>query len=339
MKKKSIIMLLLLIATAILLIAFSSRARLGAAEGLALAENTIIPSLAPLLIIFLLIMKTEAKDVLAKCFGFVSTYFFNLPMITFPAIFLGLVGGYPTGALLTEELLINGEIDNEQAKRLLRFNFCGGCGFIITAVGSATLNNTKAGLILYFSNLASSIIIGFILSFNSKRAAGGYYSYTEHKNIGDCLTDACNSAVKSILNITAFIILFSAFAKIIYIPDSIMPLIEITNGICNESSLSLALISAYLSFGGLCIHFQILPIIARAKMNYADFFIFRVISALLSYCITKIALLIFPIDVSVFSNADSVTTQAYSVNIALSILMIIGSGVIILDISSKKKFI
>lgn len=339
MKKKNIMLLGASLITAAVLIIFSADAKAGAAEGLALAENTIIPSLTPLLILFLIIMKTGAKDVIAKAFGFISVYFFNLPHVTFPAIFLGLIGGYPTGALLTNELLIKGEIDEKQAQRMLRFNFCGGCGFIITAVGTTVLNSTKAGVILFASNVISAVIIGFILSFSEKRNLQNYYSYTEDKNFGDALTEATGSAVRSILNITAFIILFCALNKILNIPQTLMPFIEITAGICGGNSYPLAQISAYLAFGGLCIHCQLLPVIANARMKYYDFLFFRIFSGLLSYCITKLLLVISPMEVSVFSNASVGVVEFSSVNIMLSILMVIGCFVLIMDIKSKKKVI
>ncbi|MGN1202699.1 MAG: hypothetical protein ACI4RF_05335, partial [Eubacterium sp.] len=277
--------------------------------------------------------------ILAKAFGFISVYLFNLPQVTFPAIFLGLAGGYPTGALLTEELLNKGEIDEKQAQRMLRFNFCGGCGFIITAVGTATLNSIKAGLILFFSNVISSVIIGFILSFSEKRKPQSYYSFTEEKSFGDALIAATDSAVKSVLNITAFIILFSALNRILSIEQTLMPFIEITSGICGENNYPLAQLSAYLSFGGLCIHFQLLPVITGAKMKYYDFLFFRIFGGLLSYCITKLMLLIVPIEATVFSSGSISVAQFSSVNIALSILMVVGCFMIIADISSKKKVI
>ena len=97
--------------------------------------------------------------------------------------------------------------------------------------------------------------------------------------------------MNSVLNITAYIILFSAIAGIVDIPKFIMPVLEITNGVC-KNSFSLAELSSYLSFGGLCIHLQLLPIVIKSKMKYLDFLLFRVIGALLSYVITKIILFI-----------------------------------------------
>lgn len=335
MKTKDFFLLIFLLLCAGVLIIFSADAKQGALNGLILAQNTIIPSLTPLLIIFLIIMKTGAKDVLAKCFGFISYYVFNLPYVTFPALFLGLLGGYPTGALLTRELFLNGEIEENQAKRMLRFNFCGGAGFIITAVGTSVMQNTKAGIILFSSNVIACVIVGFALSFTQKRTAEKFYSFTEKENFGDALSDATSSAVGSVLNITAFIILFSAVSQIISVDSRFMPLIEITNGVCSKNNFSLPEISAYLAFGGICIHFQLFGIIKKLGMNLWDFLIFRIISAVLSFEVCKIILKIFPIELAVFANS-AVPVEFSSVNIALSVIMILGCFIIILDINSKR---
>ena len=339
MKKKTALVLIILMLMAMVLIIFSKQARQGAADGLALAENTIIPSLAPLLIIFLLIMKTGAKDLLARAFGFISVHVFNLPQITFPAIFFGLIGGYPMGALLTNELLKSGDIDEKQARRLLRFNFCGGCSFIITAVGTTVLNNTKAGAVLFLSNVISSVIIGFALSFTEKRRNAPYYSYTEYRKLGDVLSESVSNAVKSLLNMTAFIVLFCAFNVVIDFPDFLAPVIEITSGICTNSRFAIPMTSSYLAFGGFCIHFQLLFVVAQAKMKYADFLLFRLISAVISYGISKILLIFIPIEEAVFSNASIKVAEFSSVNTVLSVLMMIGCFVIVMDIRSKKKVI
>lgn len=339
MKRKDIFILIICLGISGIIIVFSAKAREGAEAGLRLAEGTIIPSLLPLLTIFFIIMKTSSKDVLSKIFGFVSSRIFNLPMTTFPAIFFGMVGGYPTGALLTNELMANGEIDEKQARRMLRFNFCGGVGFIITAVGTATLSSTRAGVILFFSNVLSSVIVGIALSFSEKRTNYEFYSYTEDISIGEALSHSTSTAVKSVLNITAFIMLFSALNNIIVLPQCFIPIIEITNGICINPSTSLAQTSAYLSFGGLCIHLQILSVLLKAKMKYIDFLLFRIINALLSYVITRIFVYLFPTDIAVFSNGSQQVAELYSVNSALSALMIIGCFVIIFDVSSKKKLV
>lgn len=338
MKKKDIFLLISLTGIAAVLLVFSDKARQGAYQGLMLAENTIIPSLLPLLIIFLMIMRASSRDVLAKALGFISVYLFNLPSVTFPAIFFGLVGGYPTGALLTSELFSSGEIDEEQAQRLMCFNFCGGCGFIITAVGSGRLLNTKLGAILLFSNIISNVLIGIVLSFKGRRIKNEFYSFSEYLGFGDAIVTAVNSAVKSVLSITAFIVLFSAVDNILTLPAPLRPVLEITSGVCSDVAISLPAMSAYLAFGGICIHLQLVTVISKCRVKYIHFFFSRVISALLSYAVTKIILLLCPIDVPVFSNSSNHLAVMSNVNTALSILLVIGCFVLVLDLNSRKKY-
>lgn len=331
------VLLTVMLGIALVLILFSAEAKEGAVQGLALAENTIIPSLLPLLIIFLTIMKTGAGTVLSRILGVVTVKLFNLPAIASSALIFGLIGGYPTGALITNELLLNDNIDAKQARRILRFNFCGGCGFIITAVGTITYGKVSVGVILFASNVISAVIIGFLLSFKEKRQRFEYFSYDEAVPFSESLSSSVSSSISSVLNITAYVIVFSALKSIVDIPDFLMPIVEITNGVCAEK-FDLPLLSAYLAFGGFCIHFQLLSVIDKVGMKYGDFLLFRGISAMLSYGVTKIILLAFPIDKMVFANGSVQTVSFSSVNLTLSVLMIIGCFVLILDISSKKRF-
>ena len=185
--------------------------------------------------------------------------------------------------------------------------------------------------------MISNIIIGITQGIGKKRTGSGFYSFTESIKISDALTSAVSSSINSVLNITAFVILFSAINEILKLPEFLLPLLEITNGICDGGKFSLPEISTYLAFGGLCIHFQLLPILMKMGVNYGDFLIFRVISALLSYCITKGLLWVFPMELEVFSNTADTVAVFSSVNIGLSALLIIGCFVLILDINSKKK--
>lgn len=339
MKIRDAVRLIILVCAAIALIAFPPFAREGALQGLSLAQATVIPSLLPLLIIFYLIMNTGSKDLLAKAFGITSVKLFNLPQITFPALLFGLIGGYPTGALLTSKLFENEEIDAEQAKRMMRFNFCGGCGFIITALGSGVLGSTKVGIIIFISNIIAETLLGFVLSFTKKRNSVTFYSYTEKSDIADALINSTQSAVKAVLNLTAFIVLFCALQNIVTIPKEIVPLIEITSGVCSQNTYSPQALSAYLAFGGLCVHFQIMPLLAKIKMKYCDFFAFRVIAAVLSYIITKILIKFIPIQIPVFSNSAGAVADLSGPNALLSVLMAAGCFVLILDINSRKKLI
>ncbi len=331
--KKEFIELIFLFSAAILLIAFSSSAKSEAFNGLEMAGRIVIPSLLPLLIIINLISNAETKNIIEKILSPFTEKILRLPRSTGSAVFFGLIGGYPTGALLTDSLYSNEDIDSETAKRLLRFNVNGGAAFIITATGTSVLKSQ----ILFASTTAAALLIAFLSSFHYKKInypVPGYCSLS----LGEALNKSTENSIQAVLNITAYIVLFSAISNILTIPQPLIPIFEITNGIVeNFRIFTLPELAGLLSFAGLCIHFQLLSVIKKIGMHYFDFFIWRVFHSVLSYGICFLLLKVFPTETAVFSNLADITAKPISVNTALSVLMILGCAVIILDIESRKR--
>lgn len=335
--KKESLWLLALFSAACILIMFSFEAKEGALYGIALCEKVIIPSLLPLLIIFNLIQNCGAGRVLENILSPVTTRLFKLPKCTGAAVFFGLIGGYPTGAVLTQNLYKNNDIDARTAARLMRFNFNGGAAFIITAVGIGILQNKKSGIILFAATTISSLLIAWITSFFDKKAENTEPDYMAMP-IGDALNKSVEQATRSAVSISAYIILFSAFYRITNIPECITPMIEITNGIAaNYNMFSLPQLAALLSFGGLCIHLQLFSIIKNFKMKYYDFLLWRILGAAFSYGICTALLKAFPIETAVFSNYSESIIRFTSVNATLSVLMTLGCAVLIFDLENRKR--
>lgn len=327
---------ILLTGLIICLITFSHCAKQGALNGISLCENIIIPSLLPILILSNTLIKSKSKIVFQKLFGKIFEKFFHLPKNSAIAVIFGLIAGYPAGAILTNELYNEHLINSSQAKRIMSFNFCGGAAFIITAVGTITLKSTKLGLILYLTNVLSSLIVCIISRFfdKSELINSNQFSYQSFNN---ALANGTQTAINSILNICAYIILFSAIMDIFAIPSYLLPIVEITNGICATSlNIPLEYYAFFLSFGGICIHFQLISIINSFNMQYFDFFIYRLLNALLSFVLMKGYLLLYPQQKDVFSNLSSVTIEATQVNFGFGIIMVLGCAVIILDVEGRK---
>ena len=334
---KESIRFVLLISLAILLIAFSSDAKNGAKHGLDMAAQVMIPGLLPLLMIFNLISKTESVRLIQNFLAPFTEKVLRLPRAAGSAIVFGLIGGYPTGALLTESLYENDDIDEKTAKRLLSFNVNGGAGFIITAVGTIVLKSEQAGILLFASTTIAALLIAFVTSFRYERISGSHAGYSALP-FGEALNASTQSSVRAVLNVSAYIILFSAVFGVIKIPDPIMPIIEITGGIVDDHRLfSLPEIAFMLAFSGMCLHFQLLSIIKKIGMRYFEFFAWRILHALISYGVCRLLLKIFPSEISVFSNSAQSVAVPFSLNLTLSVLMIIGCAVIVLDIESKRR--
>lgn len=335
--KKDSAELIILLTLSVLLIAFSLDAKNGARYGLALAENVIIPSLLPMLMIFNLITKTGAGGIIEKIFAPFTEKVLRLPKCTGAAIIFGLTGGYPTGAILTESLYDNSDIDESTAKRLLRFNVNGGAAFIITATGTIVLGNEKAGMILFFSCTIAALVIALCSSFFYEKPVNTEYDFLSLP-FGKALNKSAEGSIRSVLNIAAYIILFSALNEIIEFPGTLKPFLEITSGITeNHSIFSLPELAFLLAFAGICIHFQILGIIKKVNMKYIDFLFWRIVHGAVSYIICLLLLKIFPVENMVFSNSSESIKQFSSVNCTLSLLMVLGCAVLVFDIENKKR--
>ena len=317
MKKLSnTIVLFALFCIIIVLIVFSKDAKQGAIEGINLCENIIIPSLLPILII--------------------SNTIINMNTSPLPAVFLGLISGYPAGALLTHSLYKNGKIDSKEAQKIMSFNFCGGLAFIISAVGGMVYKNKRTGLILFSSCILSALIIAlfrFPYKIHFERQG-----IKKRVSFSRALCTGCEAAVKSIAVMCAYIILFSAAIKIIHLPRFLVPLLEITNGIGNNALLPPAAFCAFfLSFGGLCVHMQIFSLLNDMKIKYSVFLFYRLVSACLSYIICRI-ILHFSGDASTVSASLSpaLPFEISKLGSGLSAIMIIGCAVIVFDLENRK---
>lgn len=317
----------------------SADAKLGAKDGIALCENVVIPSLLPVLILTNIIIKTNCRKVFEKIFGIFTVKLFRLPRCATTAIIFGLIGGYPAGALLTNQLFDSHMIDEKQAVRMMRFNFCGGVAFIITAVGTVTMKSTAYGIVLYLINVIASVIIGILSALFFPKIDEECETASNTLPFSEAMVQAVEQTVKSLLIMSGYIILFSAISIIADLPQEITPILEITNGLCNtKKHFSLNMISAFLSFGGICIHLQLMGVLNNIKMKYWDFLLWRVISALLCFGLGYLYLKLFPQSISVFSNMGTSTPQLFQVNTGFSTVMILGCVVLIFDIEGRKKY-
>ena len=318
-------------------IVFSVRAKAQALEGMKLCLNVIVPTLLPILILTNTIIKSSSRLFLEAVFSPLARLL-RLPKCACCALILGLIGGYPTGAILSNELFNLHLIDNQTAKRLLRCSFCGGVAFIITAVGTIHLNSTKTGIIIYTVNVLSSIIIC---------VADGIIHPNTNKSTKECSIGSqsfCNALIgsiecstKSVAVMCGCIVFFSAICGLVSIPPFAMPLIEITNGIFKfNGSISLPYLCFFLSFGGLCIHLQILNVIKSTGIGYIDFFVHRVVGGLISYFLGKGYILLFNPNTEVFSNISQITPRLNQINGSLSIILLASCIVIVVDLNNKK---
>lgn len=337
MKAKNYIeaIVLLLLGAAVIINSVDSKA--GATSGVMLCRDIIIPSLLPILIISTAMTLSSCRIIFEKIFGKIIASAFHLPKTAAAPIIFGAICGYPSGAILTNQLYKNGLIDQEDANRIMRFNINPGVAFCITAVGSVYLKNQRSGAVIYLICTASSIIIGIIQGLFNKNKKYYYSPNKSHQDLQKAMISSIEASTKSILIMSVYIVFFSAIIKSFKLPAVVIPLFEIAGGIFKSATpIPLEYLCFFISFSGFCIHFQIFGIIKEFNMKYLDLFLSRLISSIISYFLGKAYTIFFPNEAEVFSNISQAIPQANSLNSKLSIVLLLSCIVIVLDVNNKK---
>ena len=304
----------LLMCTCILLILYREAARNGVLTGVYLCLNTLIPSLFPFVLLSCLITRSRAAKLLFCPFAPIMRYIFRLPACAAPALILGLTAGYPVGAKITSSLYEKGELNREQAARLL--SFCTAPGFAFCAYTASALSGTSSGIwILFFSTILPPLLIGIIRALFASKPE----STKPVENAPFDFADAVRDGVSAMVSMCGFLVVFSALLSVLQssgifrlsvsllsslgstIPDAgafLNYTLEVTAGVthCAYWHLPLPITAFGLGFSGLCIHLQLFSFFRNNTfpMPRYIYFVLRLFSALSASLVCRILIRLFP---------------------------------------------
>lgn len=347
---------------------FSSASADGVTKGLIFSSEILIPSLFPFMVLSTFVVKSSLSFKLGKIIGGLTRSLFKLPGSTGATIFLSLIGGYPTGAQGIKNLVSKNEITPSQARRMLCFAVGAGPAFVINVVGSEFLGSLQVGIILFASQVISSILIGISLGLFSQKNIKNKLCQMKKKdnsvlNISSALVESCYDSTISTINMCAFVVIFSAIISIMNncgissfisncflkfgIPENIskaiLPsILEVTSG-CLEGakySVPIEFIAFAISFAGVCVHFQISSTLKDFAFSKSIFTLFRIIHGLLSAMLTHICLILFPQTHTVINTVSSKLNFSFSSHAEGSIALVLLCVSFLVSLScSKNDFI
>lgn len=306
------------------------------AYSIILCSKVLIPSLFPFGVCMLYIMKSGVTEKLN--FLYPVTRILKLSPFAFVIMVMSMLGGYPIGAKLINEAVVQGALHEKNARRLLNFCVNAGPGFIVSAVGVGLLKNQKIGYIFLVSHITASLLICIFSKGvkSSKKKNVRNLSPTEN-----FVTSAGESA-NAILSICGFVILFGVITSYLEHYSQqlkfLKPLIyitEITTAITKTNNIYL--ISFLLGFSGICIWCQVLCVGKNIKINVFSFVLHRILHGLLSCGITYLLAKVFKITQPTFSNSLKFTPSTFVSGTALGISLLILGLIFIISLTSKQK--
>lgn len=315
-----------------ILLVFPTQVRAGAASGVFLCIQVLIPSLFPFMVLSSFVVTSNLASCVPVFTERIMRFLFRLPKESFMVILLAMTGGYPVGAKGIHNLHKSGKITEDEAERMSLFCVASGPGFLVTYLGCAMLRSPESGYILLAAQIISFVLLGFIARFFSK-SKEPKMQRTEDKNenlTGNALVTSVKEAISSCGYMCALVVLFASICEIfIYLTKGapellwLTGILEITNGtklLCTDYSL--VTISVLCGFGGLCVHLQVFAMLGKIKVRKILFFFFRILSAFLNGLFTYLLLKLFPKTLNVFSTVEH-TTPALNKGITGCVFLII----------------
>ena len=321
------------VALCIAVLVFSKECTNGALTGLNFCFKVLIPSLFPFMAISSFIVKSGLSNQFGKPFQFVMRKVFGLSRCFAPVILLSMLGGYPVGAKGISSLYKSGAVNEKEAKKAAMFAVCAGPGFLINFVGVSLYKNEKTGFILLFSQILSVLILGiFINLFDKDRNTNNYKSELKISKmpLSSAVVEAAADSSKGILNICAFVILFSAFTGILnamlsegLFENCVLVLLEVCSAVdALSKNCPVEFIAFAVGFGGLCVHFQIFSALGEVKVQKLKFFCIRIIQGILTALFTHVGLYFFADAKDVFSTATVTDADTFGGTIISGIALI-----------------
>ncbi len=329
--------------------------------------RNVAPTLLALFLACLLIFKTEcvmesvrsashlcADTVFPSLFPFMFLSAFigiylkgSQKSAIFSAILLGTVGGYPVGIKTVSTLLESGKIGDDAAQKLGLFCFGSGPAFLIGTIGVGFFGNIKAGIILLVSQLVSTFFIGAFV-FRSFKTRELKFKEETSIQLSDAFTKAVSISIQSVVTVCAYVVLFSVLISLVTDfksgkgVDIILSTLEVTNGSKIISKLGatkvvLPFASALLSFGGFCVHAQVLSDLKSIGIPYPRFLTARILAAAISFLTTRTILLLFPSSLEVLSNISQPLVPQFEASGTIFIAMLLMTSLLIFDLDIKRE--
>ncbi len=313
-----------------------------AKDAMNMCYELIIPSLFPFFVCSGLLIYSGFGSLIAHAAQGIMRPLFNVAPSGAAAFVLGVISGFPSGAVCAADLYRCGNLSKSEAERLLAFCNNSGPLFIIGSVGTAIYAKPIYGALLYLIHIISSIIVGIAFKNYGKSHHNSPPTRvnTNEIPISEVFSSSLNAAAKNIITVCFSIIFFSAVSRALL---ELMPLspafdalvsgiCEFSTGVLKISTLDydiynkLVLTSLIVGFSGLGVHLQVMSVTAGSGLSLKPYILGKCLHSITAAVITAAVLFIIPSysrSVSVIKPVMSASFASSAIIIGLSIVLIL----------------
>ena len=321
--------------------------------------NTVIPSLFAMMAVSSVIVRSGIAELMPKWFGRVSRFIFGMDETEFPIFSFGMFAGYPVGVKMLCELYTAGRISKRRAELLSGLCFGAGPAFIFGCIAPRFFGSERIGLLILISVVSANIVTALGASFFLRHAVEKQpYPRRSVTISAEMLTDCVLRSGRAMADICIMVVGFSVFTAFLVRTGTMAAagellgkllrldrvsgealtaaLIDVTNIVSNAGGghLLLPYVSGAVSFGGLCVFFQ-LRVLTAGKFSLKPFIIMRAAAAVISFAVCRALLPYFIFGEAI--EAASVEVSGHGTDSAVpSVMLIIMVVMLMLECRNKR---
>ena len=271
-------------------------------------KNNVFPTLFPFFVLSEILINYGFVELTSELFKPFMRLFKLKGACAFGFV-MSLISGFPSSAKYVRELFIAGNINCIEASKLLIFTHFSNPLFVLGTISVLFLKNKKVGLLILATHYIGNIFVGLIFrnfgncdcdkeKISLKQALINMHKkrISNNKSFGSILFSAVSNAIDTLLLVFGIISIFLIITTLInncvdlssYHQSVLSGIVEMTQGLKSISILDIPLkikgtLSVFfISFGGVCVHMQIISILSDTDIQYLPFFIARIIHACFS---------------------------------------------------------
>ncbi len=274
-------------------------------KGIFLCLDTVIPSLFPFFVCSGIITGLGLTKPIEKLMTPFMKPLFGVSGKGAMPFVMGLLSGYPVGAVCISDLYSKGECSKSECEKMLAFCNNSGPLFILGAVGVGMLESPNLGRWLYIIHILSAVLTGIVFKFiKSDGVELIAIPSGENKDYIKALTEAFANATGNMISVCGYVVFFCVFGlalRKIGISSIVHGFIEISGGAEEISNLptlfetKLLWLSGVIAFSGLSVILQVIKITKTANLSPKFYIMGKFIQCLISIILTFFAIKYVPL--------------------------------------------
>lgn len=272
-----------------LLMSRPQAATLGASMAMANWYASVAPALFPFLALMPLLTCREAVQAYERLLGRAMKTLFDLPGGAAPAMFIGMVGGMPAGAIAARHIAARSSMNRGQLHRVASAFAGFSPAFLVGGVGAGMLGSAALGWKLWEAQLLTQLTLALLL-----RRAWRDRTQPVPELLEGGGDQPVRAAVLTVLTICGYMALFGALNVVAasYIgrrsANALLCLLDVPSGALWLSSQpmdevwKLTLLAAMCGFGGMCVAMQSLSALKGCGMSAVEYTGLRALAGAIS---------------------------------------------------------